>query len=239
MNASSLPHPLRGSWGAEAASLLFGLGSTAAIFLVLAFSSGGRISAPEPALVDLRVAAIPPDIPPPPPQLQVAEASMPVELAGLDLSASDSPVKIEVVPMEFEEILPDLKPPAVIKLNQIYTEFKPDLRPSEDLQHIFQQAEVDTKLVVLRRSNPKVPKWMRRGATTLEITVVFVVERNGAVGSVRVAKSSDNKDFDDAFVQCLKEEWAFSPALRRGKKVRCMAQQTFVYRWDGNSPFDT
>ena len=29
------------------------------------------------------------------------------------------------------------------------------------------------------------------------------------------------------------------PDELRGKKVRCMAQQTFVYRWDGNSPFDT
>jgi len=35
--------------------------------------------------------------------------------------------------------------------------------------------------------------------------------------------------------ECVKEEWVFSPAIRRGKKVRCMVQQAVWYKWtDGN-----
>lgn len=70
------------------------------------------------------------------------------------------------------------------------------------------------------------------------MTLVLIIDTAGAVQSIRVLKSSGNLKFDNIVLECVRDEWEFSPAVRKGKKVRCMVQQLVWYKWtDSGSPF--
>ena len=59
----------------------------------------------------------------------------------------------------------------------------------------------------------------------------------GAVTAIRVVKPSGNAEFDTIVVECVRDEWVFSPAVRKGKKVKCLVQQLVWYKWTAGSPF--
>ena len=75
----------------------------------------------------------------------------------------------------------------------------------------------------------------RDNADSLRVTLLWSSTPKGAVTSIRVLKPSGNKDFDSIVLQCVRDEWVFSPAIRKGRKVRCMVQQLIWYKWTEGS----
>jgi len=54
---------------------------------------------------------------------------------------------------------------------------------------------------------------------------------------VSLARSSDKPRFDELMSKKL-QEWKFFPAIKDGRKVRCLAEQTITVRWSSGSPFE-
>ena len=178
---------------------------------------------------------------PPPPPREVPREAAPVEttLTGFEPAPADSPVRIAITPPDLEALLPapPLAPPAVIQTGQLFAELKPRMDLTLLGDHIFQMAEVDQVPQVLNRVTPDIPASVRQGASVLRASLVFVVDANGEIGQVRLASSSGNRDFDAIVAENIKA-WTFSPAVRKGKKVRCLLQQAVIIKWSCGSRFE-
>lgn len=224
--------------GAMLAGAVLGAGFTAALFLGMALLEGRAPEAPPPDIADLRAVAMP-ETPPPPPEQQRESNAEPTILPGLEALASESPVRVAVPPPDIAALLPPppAAPPATIQVGRLHTDLKPKLDTGEFRDRIYQMAEVDQLPRVLNRVNPRIPPWVRKDAAILRTTLLFTVETNGEIKNIRLASSSGNAQFDAIITEMIRE-WAFSPAVRRGRKVRCLLQQAITVKWSGGSVFD-
>ncbi len=244
--ALALARPLtmdrKGVWLDEAMSVAAGLAFTGGLFLGIAhFERQGTPERP-PEIADLRAVALPME--PPPPRIEekpepVAETAVP--FAGLEVGAEDSPVKIAVVPPDLESLMPhsDVPPTAAIQVARLYTEFKPQMELEADFSRVFQATEVDQRPTVLSRPNPFIPPNVRKKAKVLRVLLLITVETTGAVRNVRILNPSGNPRFDAIIADSVTHEWAFTPAVKKGHKVRCLLQQSVAVTWrsDG-TPFE-
>lgn len=227
--------------GEEAVGLLIGTGFTFALFLGMAYFENFGAAEPVAEIEDVRMAAMPIE-PPPPPRLE-QPAQVPQEvlpLSGLEVGASESPVSIAVVPPDLESLIPaETSPPkARIQFGVLHAEFKPKVSVEVDVRHIYQDTEVDQRPRALVRTVPPIPPDVSGNASTLRVVLLLLIGRDGKPESARVAESSGNPRFDAIVANTVKEEWVFSPGIRRGKKVRVMAQQAFRINFSGgSSPF--
>ena len=225
----------------EFAGALLGAVFTFGLFLGVSHFESKKAPDPQPDFAEMRAVSIPLETPPPRPTEAPQLANSASPFAGLDIGPSESAVKIAVVPPDLEQFIPAPKaaPAAAIPVSQLYTEFKPGLDLSADFSRIFQQSEVDKIPTVLSRPNPNIPSWVRQGASTLRVVMLLLIDRRGAVESVRVIESSGNPRFDDIIVHDAKESWVFTPAIKKGRRVRCLVQQATRVNWTGGgSPFE-
>ncbi|HVU23103.1 MAG TPA: hypothetical protein VHE13_03190 [Opitutus sp.] len=90
----------------EAVSLAAGVVFTVALLAVMAHFGRRTTMAPPVEIADLRVMTVP--LEPPPPVVETprepVETGMP--LVGIEVGASDSPVRIAVVPPDLESLVP-------------------------------------------------------------------------------------------------------------------------------------
>lgn len=241
--AASLPMPESrvSAAVAEGLSLVLGAAFTLGLFLSVAYVQSGEAPEPEPDLTEIHAISVPLDTPPPRPveTEPVAVAAAPV--AGLEIAASESPVRIAVVPPDLEALIPasTSAPAARIEPAQLYTEFKPKTEIGADFSRVFQQHEVDQRPMVVSRPKPYIPPVVRGKADTLRISVLILIDTRGAVSSLRVLEGSGNKHFDEIILHDIRHSWIFSPAMKRGQKVRCLVQQNVRIVWQGGSPFDS
>lgn len=221
-----------GTLAQTALSLLMGAGFTLCLFLGMAHYGNLIPESPPPEIEDLRAVAIPFQ-PPPPPQVTPAEAPAAPDISnvtGFDLAPSDSPVKIAVSPPNLDSLSSanPLAPPALIQIGQLIGEFKPRTDLAADSQHVYQENEVDRIPSVLYREPPVIPSRFTRGGRSLHMTLLLIIDANGAVGDTKVVRSSGEPEVDDIVTENIKT-WGFSPAIKRGKKVRCLLQQPYIF----------
>jgi TonB family protein len=235
-----LPPDRAGSSAAdEAVSLLVGAVFTLGLFTCMAhFESAGSTDS-APAIEDLRsVAAV---VKPPPQKVEIKqqpeEQVMP--LTGIDIAASESPVRISVVPPDLEKIIPasDVPPKVAIQFSQLFADLRPKADISGDLNRIFRPSEVDKAPVAVFKTIARVSRRARDDADALRTTLELVIDTEGYVASSRVLKSSGNLEFDTIVEQCVRREWVFSPAIKNGRKVKCLVDQLVWYKWTEGSPF--
>ena len=125
----------------------------------------------------------------------------------------------------------------MLQIGQLYGEFKPRTDLSVDTQRVFQQSEVDSIPTALYRPSPPITRRHFKDTDRLRVTLLFVVEANGTITNVRVAKSSENPEVDAIVAETVQKEWGFAPAIKRGKKVRCLLLQPFTIMLPSASPF--
>jgi Gram-negative bacterial TonB protein C-terminal len=226
---------------AEGLSLVLGLAVTFALFLGVAHFEATETPAEEADIAEMRAMSVPLETPPPrpveTPPVEVAASPF----AGLDISASESPVRIAVVPPDLSTLMPTTAtaPAAKIEPAQLYSEFKPRTELGGDFSRIFQQHEVDQRPAVVSRPKPYIPPVVRGNADTLRISVLILIDTRGAVSNVRVLQGSGNEHFDKIILYDIRHSWVFSPAMKKGRKVRCLVQQNVRIVWSGGSPFDS
>lgn len=226
---------------AEGACLLLGAGVTLTLFFGVAHFAALDEPAPETGFADLRAMSLPMEAPPPRPVETPPVAVAATPFAGLEVSATDSPVRIAVVPPDLSQLLPatTTAPAAKIEPAQLFTQFKPRTDIGGDFSRIFQQHEVDQRPTVLSRPKPYIPPVVRGNAETLRISVLLLIDTHGAVNSIRVLQPSGNEHFDAIILRDIREAWVFTPAMKNGHKVRCLVQQNVRVVWSGGSPFDS
>ncbi len=220
--------------------VLLGAVFTLGLFLGIAQVQNFAPPAPPPEFDDLRAVAIPLE-PPPPPRVVPPDAGPPVTtVTGFSATATDSPVKITVTPPELADLLPPppAAPAAVIQVGQLFTSFKPRMELAGDNQHIFQTSEVDQRPAVLYTVMPEVSRRMMKNEASAHVTVLLVIDGNGAVISAKLAQASGNPELDAVMLANIKE-WIFSPATRKGVRVRCLIQQGYNIRLPAASRFNT
>ncbi len=233
------PVPIRaGRFAQGLLSLFLGTGFTLAIFLGIAHYEKSGSSPPLSEMDDLRAVVIPLE-PPPPPPITPPELEIPVAVStGFEAAASESPVRITLNPPNMDALLArsPVAPPAVIQVGQLYSEFKPRMDLTASGSHIYQMRDVDQVPQVLYQVTPKIPSRIRSNAESLRVVLLAVVDADGAIHDIRVATSSGNPEFDAIIVDNI-QEWTFAPAVRKGKKVRCLVQEKVIISWVPGSPF--
>jgi TonB family protein len=223
----------------EAACLLVGAGLTFALFFGLAHFESIRNAGPREQVEDLRAVTATVEPPPPPVQEHNAPPDVAAPLAGIEIAPSNSAVKLAVVPPDLAHILPatDLPPRAAIHFDQLLTDLKPRVGTGGDFNHIYQQSEVDQVPVAVVKTIARVPSRVHDNVNQLRCTLVLVIEPTGEITDIKVIRGSANPKFDALVVDCVQNEWQFSPAVRKGKKVRCMVQQLVWYKWTQGNKF--
>ncbi len=229
--------------GEEAVGMLFGGGFTLALFLGMAHFEKFGSTEPVSPIDEVRMVAMPLEMPPPPPKSEVpVEASdVVLPLSGLDLNASDSPVSISVVPPDLESLIPTTTSPprARIAFGVLYADLKPKVNIDADLSHVFQTSEVDKKPYALVRVVPPTTFDVVGDASTLRVVLLVVINQNGKAESTRVMESSGNPQFDAIVASTVKDEWLFSPGIRHGKKVRVLTQQALRFVFKNSGPLNS
>ncbi len=232
--------PMAGPGGAAptAVGLALGAGFTLVLFLAIAHYAKAPFQAPPADVAPLRVVI--PLEPPPPPPLAPPESEPDVPaLAGLELSPSDSPVRISASPpLELAASPEDLSriPPPDAHIGVRLMNFKPRMESLPDPREVFNPGDVDQPPEVLVRVSPNIPSSISVTALSLSTTVLGIIETNGRITEVRVEKSSGNPHFDALIVNNV-YQWSFSAAVKRGRKVRCIVEQSVTVNGMANSPF--
>ena len=224
----------------QALALLLGAAFTFALFTGIAHYEKGAPEAPPAILDELRV-ALPAIEPPPLPVKPVESVQEVTPMMGFDLAPSSSPVKIEVSPPNPLQLLPEnlsKTPVANAQTGPMLTEFKPktDLVPAG--QRVYQKSDVDRIPALLNRTDPVVPSRMMDDNPILRVTILFVIELDGSTSNIRLTKPSGIKAFDQLMIDSVKNDWVFAPAIKRGKKVRCLLEQTISVRKASGSRFE-
>jgi len=238
---SPLPHFLRDSAAETAASVAVGAVATLALFGALSFSQTRPTPPPAPLPDELHAASIPAELPPAPPSAETgSDAPAPVSLlapvaTGLEESPSSSSLKVGVSPMQFD--LPSL--PATVPEEIGIARSYPTVRPGTDVAvseaHIYRQVDVDQRPQPIKRSLQFIPHSLRVNLRQIRVVLVLLIEKNGRPSSVRLAQSCGTPALDEIVMRSMREDWEFSPALKRGKPVRCLVQQAFLIKFEAGS----
>jgi len=220
-------------------SFLLGAGFTLALFLGIARFDRATPPPPPDDIMDLRAVYL--AEPPPPPRKIPPREPVPLEdtLTGLEQTPSDSPVQIAVTPPDLESLLPppQLAPPAEIQVGQLYANLKPRTDLNLNESHIYQMSEVDQIPQVLNRVMPHIPDSLTSGIKTPRVTLLFVVDAKGEVQNIRIIGSCGSPEVDE-IVRKVILEWSFTPAVRKGVKVRCLLQQAMILKISSRSRFE-
>lgn len=227
----------------NAISIVTGAGFSLGLFASIAqFLSVHEQAAPS-MQDDLETLTAATFLPPPPPPKPDDRPAVVEELReaislGIPEEPSVSPVTIPPSPPAYEELLPvsHLPDHVVTGLIGVDTALKPTIEVVFESDHVFQRSEVDKPPMLISRPDPSVPAHLRENKKGLSALVVFVVDAHGVVGKAHVAESSGNPEFD-AIVSANIGEWRFSPAIRKGKPVRCLVQQLIRVQWGFRDPF--
>ena len=232
----------RGSAGQNILGLILGVAFTLGLFLSIAHYEKAAPESPPPELDDLRVAVVPVQPPPLPSVTPTESAPDTTPMVDFEYAPSDSVVKIAASPPSAASVLPEelsRAPSANASFDFRPADFKPRMAFSSDSQHVYQRNEVDRAPEVLERPNtPPVPQRIRNNAAALQVTLFVVVNASGAVGDIRLKQTSGSPGFDSLMIDFIRQ-WVFSPAIKGGKKVRCLIEQGITIKWSGGSPFQT
>jgi TonB family protein len=222
--------------GQDLAGVLLGVVFTLGLFLGIARFDRATPSTVPADIMDLRAVVL--QEPPPPRVVPQDQPPVDLLLSGIDIAPAHSPVQITVTPPDLRDLLPpQVAPPAVIQVGQLYANLKPKMDITTTSDHIFQMMEVDQVPRVLNRVTPKISPSVRGAAIMLRTSLIFVVEPTGEIKNVRIASTSGNAEFDAIILRTI-TDWSFSPAVRKGVKVRCLLQQAVIIKWTGGSGFE-
>ena len=225
----------------ESLGLLLGCAFTLGLFSTIAHFDKPGATHPDAEIQEVRQVSLPLEPPPPPPVLTppVETVAADVALSGIEIGESDSAIKIAVVPPDLEAIIPNTAyVPARTPLTTLHNELRPATEVDLDVRRVYQESEVDQRPRAIIRTAPVISAEIQGGAAALRVGLLLLINEKGKVVDARVLQSSGKPAFDDIVARCVKNEWLFSPAVRRGKKVRVLAEQGFRVNFgNGGSPF--
>jgi protein TonB len=231
-----------GSASLQVAQALGGLACAGLILIALAFLRAPGESPPATEVNTARLVTLPYDEPPPPPREQARPEPGPIvgpmrlEIAPEAVSA----VHIQVP--DFPLLDAELPPPparAVVaaRFDPATSIARPMAVDDPSAVRIFSRNEVDQRPMVVYRVAPKLSDKRVSKMATPRVVLLLVVNTDGSVGDVRVMQGSGEEDFDQTMIETIRE-WRFSPAILKGRKVRCWVEQKVSVKLSGATPFE-
>jgi protein TonB len=213
-----------------------GLAVSSVIFFGIAHSRRLGLERPSPPMDDILSISLTPTPPPPPaPAEQRYEDGGPApNSVQLDTSPAASSVRIEAVPV----VVDPVAGPVIRAVAVIPTDFSPHLARDNmefESSHIWETTQVDQRPVVLWRKAPDIPGELYRSIKNPRITLIFVVNVDGSVENLHIEHSVE-PTFDQLMTDAIKE-WQFTPAIKKGRKVRCWLQQEIYVKSAQSNPF--
>jgi hypothetical protein len=218
-------------------SLVLGIGFTLALFFGIAHVQNlGTPPTPLPP-EDIRVE----DYQPPAPSADTVYRAEPDEapMSGFELAPSSSDTSIAVGPLNPDSLVQgDLEKAPVVSVSAGSLSGPAGrIDYLANPRHVFDKSGVDQVPVVLARTDPDVPRYVSAGANVLACTIMSIINADGSIGLARILKPSGNPGFDALIISNFRE-WTFSPALKRGKKVRCLIEQYIRVKCSTKSPLE-
>jgi protein TonB len=221
---------------------LGGLGCAGLILVALAFLRVPRAPEPVAEIYTARLVTLPFDEPPPPPREQappeMGSIVGPMRLEIVATAASAVHIQVPDFPLLNTETPP---PPARAIVAARFDLAKSITHPVDNSElssrRIFDRSEVDQRPMVVYRVTPKIRENRVGKMATPRVVLLLVVNTDGSVGDVRLMRSSQEEDFDQAMIEAIRE-WRFSPAIRKGRKVRCWVEQAIFVKASGGTSFE-
>jgi protein TonB len=226
-------HPTGPGW--RIASVAGGAAVSFVIFFAIAEARRIGPVRPLPSLDDIvSVAVEPPPPPPPPPEEHFHDEGSIPNAIQMDSAPSNSPIRIDAVPIALETIAA----PVIRAVAAMPTIFSPHLLRDNlgfDSNHVWEPNQVDQKPYPIYRKIPDIPTSLMRTIADPRITLLFVVNADGTVENMRVIRPVE-PTFDELVTDAIKA-WQFSPAVKKGRKVRCWVQEPVLVKSPNSSPF--
>jgi TonB family protein len=220
---------------------LVGLASAASILVALALLRAPREAEPAPQIEIARLVSLPSDEPPPPVQEQTpADPGPIVEPTRMEIApeaASAIHLQVPDVPLLGSETPPPARAVVAGRFSVGGSVTRPMQEDDLSARRVYSYEEVDQRPMVVYRVKPNVLTWVVRNMATPRVVLLLVVNTDGSAGDVRIMRSSGESYFDQAIVDAI-ENWRFSPAIRKGRKVRCWVEQGISVKVDGGNPFE-
>jgi protein TonB len=221
---------------------LGGLACAGLILIVLAFLRAPRAPGPATEVYTALQVNLPFDEPPPPPREQAPPEPGPI-VGPMRLEIAREAVS--AVHLQVPDLLPldtDLPPPPARAVVAARFDLASSItRPVgvNDLQdqRIFSRSEVDQRPMVVYRVKPKLSGKKVGEMTTPRVVLLLVVNTDGSVGEVRLMRGSGEADFDQTVIEAVRG-WQFSPAILKGRKVRCWVEQMVSVKVSEATPFE-
>lgn len=206
-----------------------GIGISALILFALQMAQWTPKAEPPIEARELQAIALPP--PPPPPPIAAHEPPPP-QLMEMSPVPSRSPVRfaLTIDPIE----VPRMQAKARIEFRR--EAFKPQARALDQIENrVYNVRDVDRLPVPVFRKAPRVPPAMLRAASSPMVRLTFVVATDGRVEDVRVVQAATPEMGE--LVAAAIAEWQFEPAIKDGKKVRCVVLQPVRLHPPSGNPF--
>ena len=157
----------------------------------------------------------PPPPPPPPPAppevIQIVENDLEIEEVEFESTETDESEEIEIVEEEEED--DEIFNFAVVENKPIFPGC--EKKATEDDKFMCFNQEIMKHI----GKNFEFPELARQMGIQGKVYVNFVIEKNGKVSSVTIARGVD-KLIDDEAIRVIKKLPTFTPAKQRGKPVR-------------------
>ena len=157
----------------------------------------------------------PPPPPPPPPAppeiIQIVENDLEIEEVEFESTETDESEEIEIV--EEEEESDEIFNFAVVENKPVFPGCEKFATEDEKFMCFNQQ------IMKHIGKNFEFPELARQMGIQGKVYVNFVIERNGRVSSITIARGVD-KLIDDEAIRVIKKLPTFQPAKQRGKPVR-------------------
>lgn len=237
----SLPSsPLRrheANWLTHGIGIATGIGFTGGIVLLLTWFSQPPVMPVEEEIQEIRAVDIP-EPPPPPPQTMSVGTPLPPAPMIFEESPSTSSVRIAPTPIPIAPLLTVTRPSLSLQFDFNPGDFRPgggDYEP--DVNHVFQRSDVDQQVVAVFKKAPRLSTNLLKEIKNPRVTVLFVVNTDGTVENVRLLRGQ-HPEFDRLIIEAI-SEWRFRPAMRKGKKVRCMTELPVYVKPPASNPFST
>ena len=221
---------------------LGGLACAGLILVVLAFLRAPLKPVAAADVYTAHLVALPFDEPPPPPREQPPPAPGPIV----------GPMRLEIAPEAASAVhiqVPDLlqldtempPPPAravvAARFNLANSIAHPVAVDDLSDQKIFNRNEVDQPPMVVYRVKPKLGEKRVSKMATPRVVLLLMIGTDGSVGDVRLMRGSGEDDFDQTIIDAI-HGWQFSPAILKGRKVRCWVEQRVTVKVSEANPFE-
>jgi len=225
------------TWHTLAFGIAMGIGFTGLLVVALMWFSQPPVVEVEEEIDEIRAVDIP-EPPPPPPQTMSVGTPLPPAPMIFEESPSTSTVRIAPTPIPIAPLLTVTRPSLSLQFNFNPGDFRPGGGEYEpDVNHIFQRSDVDQQVVAVFKKVPRVPTALLKEIKNPRVTVLFVVNVDGTVENVRLLRGQ-HPEFDRLIIEAI-SEWRFRPAMRKGKKVRCMTELPVYVKAPSANPFST